>query len=290
MATLTEAQARASLALTNAFKAEQNRKAAELAALVALYYRQKVVVEDPESVQAWLDIMIPRLISRSDTSAREAAAFYRALRRLEVPAAAAFTPLPALGAVNAGVEKSLKSVGPFDYMNKMRVINSLDISPLAKKAALADAKQITSEKLAAATVRHAQAGGRQTIHENSARDAVALGWIRVTRARPCAFCAMLASRGIHYRAFDEGSFDLSDSRFTGEGDAKVHDECGCAMKAVFVEEDPVLDRNQQWIDMWERWGAGGGDAALRFRRAYDHWLKTGDYMSFEEANEGLRAA
>jgi hypothetical protein len=290
MPSLSEVQAAQSLALTEAFKAQQNREAARVAALVALYYRQRVQVEDASSVDRWLSLVIPRIIAASDTGARTAAQYFAAMRRIEVPTATPFAPRASLGAVDDGVRKSLMAVGPGDYMNKARDIRSLEGTPLQEKALLAEAKQVTSVKLAQAVVRHAQTGGRQTVYDNAEADRTALGWIRVTRADPCFFCAMLASRGIHYRAFTEGAFDASDARFSGEGDAKVHDKCGCSLKAVYAEEDPVLERNQTFIDMWERWGAGGGDAVVRFRRAYNHFRTTGDYMSFDEANEGLRPA
>lgn len=280
---LSEAQASASLVLTDAFKAQQNRAAARMAALIALYYQQRVNVEDPQSVEAWLALMIPRLIRSSDSGASDAAVFYAALRRLEVPGAEAFSPRAITGMIDEGVRKSLLSVGPYDYMNKMADIRRLDVGPQQQRALLAEAKQATTKKVAMAVVRHAQAGGRQTIHEASQEDRVALGWVRVTRPKPCAFCAMLASRGINYRPFKEGAFDLSNSRFSGDGDAKVHDECGCALKPVFFKSDAALKRNDPFVDMWSRWGAGGGsDAVLRFRRGYDHWRETGDFLSEEQ--------
>lgn len=290
MATLSEAQAAASARLTQAFKAQQNREAAKIAALIALYYQARVNVEDPASVEAWLELMIPRLIRASDNGALEAATFFDTLRRLEVPGAAPFRATAATGFIDRGVEKSLLMVGPYDYMNKAADIRTKDLPPARQKALLAEAKQVTTDKLAAAVVRHAQAGSRQTIHDSSEKDRVALGWVRVTRARPCFFCAMLASRGIKYRAFKEGSFDASDARFTGDGDAKVHDECGCSLKPVYARNDPLVAATEQWSDMWSLWGAGGGDAALRFRRGYDHWRDTGDFLTWDQANEGLRAA
>lgn len=290
MPTLSEAQAAQALALTQSFKAAENREAAKVAALVALYYRQRVQVEDPASVQRWLDVVIPQIIRRSDLGANKAAEFFAALRRIEAPGAPRFEAAPARGMVDAGVSKSLMAVGPGDYMNKMREIKALEPTPQMEKALLAEAKQVTAAKLAAATVRHAQAGSRQTIYAAAEEDRTALGWVRVTRANPCFFCAMLASRGLHYRAFTEGAFDMSDARFTGEGDAKVHDECGCSLKPVYADNDPLVDKTATFSDMWERWGAGGGDATLRFRRGYEHFRKTGDYLTFDEANEGLRAA
>jgi len=290
MATLTEAQYAQAATATAAFKAQQNREAARLAALVALYYRQKVDVEDAESVQRWLDLMIPRIIKTSDDGAKRAVTYFNTLRRLEVPDADRFTAVPSLGVIDAGVAKSLMAVGPGAYLNKAREIRGLDLSPAATKAALIEAKQVTEGRLAQAAVRHAQAGGRQTVFDNAARDDVALGWVRVTRAKPCFFCAALASRGLQYRTYKEGSFDMSDARFTGDGNAKVHDKCGCSLKPVWTNNDPLVDKTKDFADLWARWGAGGGDAMLRFRRGYNHWLETGEYLTWEQANEGLRAA
>lgn len=290
MATLSEAQAAAAARLTATFKAQQNREAAKVAALVALYYQQRVNVEDPESVERWLAIVIPRLIRSSDSGAESAATFFQAIRRLEAPGADPFTANPALGTIDPGVRKSLLAVGPYDYMNKARQIETLDVSPQQEKALLLEAKQVTTKKLAAAAVRHAQAGGRQTIHDASEQDPVALGWVRVTRADPCFFCAMLASRGLAYRPFKEDSFAMSNAQFSGDGDAKVHDECGCSLKPVYTTNDPLVDATKKFADMWSLWGAGGGDATLRFRRGYNHFRATGEYLTWDQADKSGLAA
>lgn len=280
---LSDAQAAQSANLTQSYKTTANREAAKIAALIALYYRSRVNVEDPESVEAWLALMIPRLIAFSDAGADRAALYFNTLRQLET-GLADFRAEPSYGTVDPGVRKSLLSVGPFDYMNKAAEIRNLDVGPQQEKALLLDAKQVTAKKLAAAAVRHAQAGGRQTVHDNSALDKTALGWVRVTRPEPCAFCAMLASRGIHYRSFKEGSFAASDAQFTGTGDAKVHDQCGCSLKPVYAKNDPILGLNKKFADQWTLWGAGGGDALTRFRRGYDHWRETGENLTWEQAN------
>lgn len=299
--TLSEAQAAQSLALTQAFKQAENREAARIAALIALYYQQRVNVEDPASIERWLEIMIPRLIRSADTGAERARIYFETVRRIELgdtgtpggqitSALPEYRPTASTGTVDTGVRKSLLTVGPYDYANKAREIRDLDLSPAEVRVLLTEAKRATTLKVAAASIRHAQAGSRQTIHDNAARDRTALGWVRVTRATPCAFCAMLTSRGLQYRTFKENSFTDSDSRFTGDGDAKVHDSCGCSLKPVFSENDPLVDQTKKFADLWTLWGAGGGDAALRFRRAYEHWVKTGEQMTWDEANEGLRPA
>lgn len=284
MATATEA-------LTDAYKAKQNRDAAKIAATIALLYSRAVDPESQQSVDRWLEIVIPRLIRSSDDGAIKASQFYDALRRLEIPGVNdGFRAVASTGTIDEGVRKSLLTVGPYAYMNKASQIERSDLAPQMKQAMLAEAKVASTKAIVAATVRHAQAGSRQTIHDNSEQDRVALGWVRVTKASPCAFCAMLASRGLKYRAFGQDSFSMSDARFTGDGDAKVHDSCGCSLKPVYDEADPVLARTDKFADMWSMWGAGGGDASLRFRRGYDHFQKTGNYLTWEQADEGLRAA
>lgn len=282
--TLSSSQAAASLRLAQEFKAEQNREAARIAALVALYYSQRVKVDDPSTLEDWLATVIPYLIRASDDGARRAASFFDAVRRLEVPGAEPFRAEAVIGAVDPGVRKSLLTVGPYAYTNKARKIDELDVGPQQKKALLADAKKEATRALAAATVRHAQAGGRDTVIRAADRDPVALGWVRVTRPEPCFFCAMLASRSLNYRAYKDGSFEMSDARFSGPGDAKVHDECGCSMKAVYSNNDSAVKRLEPFVDMWARWGAGGGDAALRFRRGYEHWAETGEFLTWDEVD------
>jgi hypothetical protein len=283
---LSDLQAAQAAALTQAYKNQANRDAARMAALISLYYQTRVDPTNPQAVEDWINLMVPRLIRTSDDGAKRASAFFASLRRLELGVnAPKFSPEASLGVIDEGVRKSLLTVGPYDFMNKMTEIRRLDISPQQEQALILEAKQVTAKKVAASVVRHAQAGGRQTVFDNSERDEAALGWVRVTRAKPCYFCAMLASRGIHYRAFKEGSFDLSDARFTGSGDAKVHDQCGCSLKPVYSTNDKLVDKTKEFNDLWSRWGAGGGsDAALRFRRGYEHWRDTGDFLTFEQVS------
>ncbi len=285
---LSEATAAQTRELTLSYKSTQNAQAARIAALVALWYQSRVDPRDPGSVETWLGLMVPRLISASDSSARAAANFFQAVRDSEARVGDGFRASPSLGAVNKGVRESLLTVGPYDYMNKLAAIEAADVSPQQADALLREAKEVTAGKVAAATVRHAQAGGRRTINENVRRDNLALGWVRVTSQAPCAFCAMLASRGIHYAPYKQDSFYATDARFEGSGDAKVHDSCGCSLKPVYSKSnDPMVDKTKEFAEMWDRWGAGGGDAALRFRRGYEHYRSTGDYLSWEQANEGL---
>ena len=292
MATLTLAQQQQSEALTQAFKATENRRAAKIAAAVALYYQQRVNVEDPSSIERWLNLVVSRIIGGSDDGARRAALYYNASRRIEAPGAPQFSAQASLGMVNEGVRESLLTQGPYDVVNKTVKIQKLDIPPTEAKLMIAQAKKESIKKVAASTIRHVQAGGRQTVWDNSIQDEVALGWIRVTKANPCWFCAMLASRGIQFRSFSEGSFANSDSRFTGDGNAKVHDSCGCSLKPSWAENDPIVKTSESFLDMWNEWSFGSSkEAMLNFRLGYEHFQETGISLTPEQiaARRGIAA-
>jgi hypothetical protein len=66
-------------------------------------------------------------------------------------------------------------------------------------------------------------GGRTTVLGTVAADPVAVGWWRVTDGDPCAFCALLASRGISYKNEHAAEF-------------KAHNDCGCSAQPAFTRD------------------------------------------------------
>lgn len=84
--------------------------------------------------------------------------------------------------------------------------------------------------------------GRTTVIDTVDADPVAVGWYRLTDGQPCAFCALLASRGIAYKSEKHAAF-------------QAHNDCGCSAAPAFtrdhelpsisVEADQVYrDRNK----------------------------------------------
>lgn len=66
-------------------------------------------------------------------------------------------------------------------------------------------------------------GGRDTIIQSTAEDRRALGWARVTDSKPCAFCALVASRGPVYKQ-DTVNFE-------------AHDHCSCVGEPFYPGSD-----------------------------------------------------
>lgn len=257
--------------LTKAHRAAQVRRAANIAALVALYYRKKVRLDDPESLERWFRIMLPRILEQHDRSAVDAAKFADKIREIEADANDDFRFEPIRSITEEQVRTSLRVVGPVAYQKKATEIRRLDVSPTQSQALLTRAQDETAGKVAASVLRHVQNGGRRTIERNLPNDVKALGYVRVTRDHPCYFCAMLASRGLEYNPYGQDSFDASDARFVGPGDAKVHDSCQCSLKPAYRRNDEFLEANKRFEAMWlELSGQGDSDPLTNFRRGYEH--------------------
>lgn len=74
-----------------------------------------------------------------------------------------------------------------------------------------------------AVTRHVMSGGRDTIDTSTREDREAIGWARVTAASPCAFCAMVASRGPVYGKETVGF--------------EAHDHCACTGEPAYADSE-----------------------------------------------------
>lgn len=86
------------------------------------------------------------------------------------------------------------------------------------------ARQTALVRTSGALARMIFDGGRSTLLRSVQADKVALGWARVTDANPCAFCALLASRGPVYKT--EASADF-----------RAHDHCACTVEPFYEGSD-----------------------------------------------------
>lgn len=136
--------------------------------------------------------------------------------------------------------------------------------PVTAKRSLAKGNTIEAAMRAAesstigAIFRIVADGGRNTISATAHRDPQALGFARITDGKPCAFCAMLASRGFVYK-----------SEETAGG--QYHDRCGCFAQPMYSPHAELPARSQTFSDLWSEITGEftGADKARAFRRAYD---------------------
>ena len=129
-------------------------------------------------------------------------------------------------------------------------------SSLARGVPFERAVDTAQANTSRAGMRHALGGGRETVLETVKADKRAGGWARATSGDPCAFCAMLASRGPVY---SEDTVDFQS-----------HDGCSCQAEPVYGDPD---DRSQwppgaeEYRDLWDEVAAGPPEEARRRFRA-----------------------
>lgn len=128
----------------------------------------------------------------------------------------------------------------------------------AKKKPLDEARDASFTQAAGAATRQVLTGGRKSLLTLLEDDPQALGWIRVTDGDPCAFCAILASRGPVYRSEQTASF-------------QAHDHCACTAEPVYSRNTLWPGRAKEFRGLWRTSteGFSGKDARNAFRRAYE---------------------
>lgn len=210
---------------------------------------------DPTSLDAtmarWLRVNLPIIDRQARRSADLASTYLRAFRAAEVGVsdwAPMLIELPSTEAVTT----SLTVTGP------VRIKKATEAGvPLRRAVSTAQAAT------AAAGMRHTLAGGRSLITRSIRADRRALGWVRTTSGDPCAFCAMLASRGAEYKT---DSFNKSDPRFTGAGKFKVHDNCSCGLEPVYHRDTNLPAGTARYQELWKQAAAMDGNTTNNFRR------------------------
>lgn len=152
-----------------------------------------------------------------------------------------------------------------------RLESTLDVTgPVEFKKAIAAGKT-PQQAMDAAAVRMvgstqylALEGGRSVMKQSIDADERATGWSRVTDSDPCAWCAMLASRGPVYKS----AKTAGDPR---QGGDRYHDACACQAWPSFTLDEPFVGIAEKLYDDWlrETRGRGGQHAVNAFRRWWE---------------------
>ena len=161
------------------------------------------------SYQDWLVAVTAIVQAQQAKSAALAATYVSVLRATEFGLDPNYTPTTA-GPIN-----------PVQLATSMLVTGPVSIrANLGRGMTLAQALDIAEGSSAAAAMRLALNGGRDTILASVKADRRSAGWQRVTSGNSCDFCSMLADRGAVYR---ESSSDF-----------QAHDGCSCSAEPVYA--------------------------------------------------------
>jgi hypothetical protein len=110
-------------------------------------------------------------------------------------------------------------------------------------------------KLAGSAAQLVAGGGRETLLGAIQSDAAAHGFQRVTDGAPCAFCRMIAGRGLQSK--DEGAVSFD-----------AHGHCGCTAEP-FYDGSRIRPDNERFAAEWRdaTQGLSGTDALNAYRRS-----------------------
>lgn len=274
-------------ALDAAHRARQAANAQRVAELVLSYFLTRVNADDLAGTSGpWLDFSIGAIRRGYEQSYLISSAYTQAVQRAEIPGATPIeiprpTPPP-----ESKLRRSLSYTGPGTVAVELKKVpGTIEAPPGADRDTVESEQRaqvtrgervkIVMQKAASAaagtTYKNVMNGGRDTIDNLVVTKKVA-GYVRITKDKPCGFCLMLASRGPVYA---EDSFEQSNARFTGPGDHKVHDTCGCSLRPAFTRNpehwtDQARTADQLWQDMLKKIAKdptySKGDPVNAFRR------------------------
>lgn len=209
----------------------------------------------------WLSLLLGLVRRDRRLSAELARRYLTAYRVVErAPGVFEFAPV---GDINEEqIISSMLYTGPQE-LERARQRAGLEVTPYSG----AIARKIM-ESNARAVQRHVTNGGREVVDDVLRRDPARPGYMRLTDGDPCFFCAMLASRGPVY---EDDSFEDSDPRFSGAGDHKVHDGCGCTLIPIYGSGAVALQQFKSYERLWASatQGRSGRAAVNAFRREYE---------------------
>lgn len=231
--------------LTEAHRLAQARLGAQIVARLAAVFPLLDPEDIDRTVERWLAAAVPIVRNGRTTSARLAATYLVTFRALELGIdAGAFTPGLAEDIDSDRITSSLVITGPASIR-----AGSARLRPLAR---LVD---VARSQSAAAGMRHALNGGRETVLQATVDDAKALGWARATSGKACSFCALLSARGAVY-----GKDTV---------DFQAHDHCSCSAEPVYRRDAALPAGASRFAELYEQAKAKGGDSATvraNFRR------------------------
>lgn len=251
-AQLTEQHRQAQLAIRSAFMAE----------LVRLWPLINLDRLD-ETAAEWITFVTDLILLWRNESVNRALLYYDAFRRAETG-----QPL-----TQRGNYRSLVTVEPAAIRTSLLVTGPIGVKSRIGKGIhpeVAKAKALVD--VTGAASRHVLNGGRQLITEAVTKDKVAIGFARVTDADPCAFCAMLASRGPVYSK-ETATRTTTRSKKRGPGE-QYHDHCGCTAEPVFSDDTEWPGRAREFEQLWIDSTQGKKDALKAFREAYEAQRKS----------------
>lgn len=229
--------------LTEAHRRAQNRLGALTVQQMRSAWRLLDFDDLDGSTPDWLRVAVPIVRSQARASSSLAATYYVQFRAFELGLQGGrFTPTLALPPASEAIATSLTVTGPVSVKKAMTAGRTGQ-----------QAMTLAEARSAAAGMRQALAGGRETVMRSMRADRAALGYARSASGSACAFCATLAGRGPVYS---------KDS-----ADFESHDGCGCSAEPVFSRDAAWPAGSRRYQEIYNVHAKGTSDPLNAMRRA-----------------------
>lgn len=193
--------------------------------------------KEPSSFKAFEDAMVLLVQSRSQQSAAIASEYLREFRAAEL---AAVAPKSAV----ESVERTFAALAAARPEDQIRTVVGASARGQVYRALQAgqsfeQAMQHGVVRVSGDASRLVLLGGSDTVTNEAKRSK--LRFARVTSGSPCAFCAMLASRGPVYWSEETASFE-------------PHGSCSCQPEIEYGEGYEWPGNGRQYQDLWKQTG------------------------------------
>jgi hypothetical protein len=212
---------------------------------------------DEASFRRLVEAAVVLVLAHQQTSSALSSAYFQAFRMAEDPGGHAEPRLadPMSPEAEGRLISSLYETGQFSVQRSLAAGKT-------PQAAMDTAFTNTSGTV----TRNVLNGGRGTLLRSTGSDPKAKGWARVTAGEPCAFCAMLASRGPVYLTEETAEF-------------RSHDHCTCTAEPGY-EGTEWPGRSREFHDLYneatleaheagDRRRGTSNDLLNAFRRSYE---------------------
>jgi hypothetical protein len=217
-----------------------------------------------ESVPDWIDA-VRALVDQYGAASSSLAADYYEAERVAAAVTGRFTvPLvgpPSDEQVDNSLRWATKDVWERDPDDP--ATTDAQREPLETRLAQAEKKaEAVAQKLVTDQ-------GRGTVREAVRRDRQAVGWARTAALAACAFCKLMATRGVTFKSADSAGREANE-RFTGDASVvKFHDNCHCGIVPAFKgQRFELSDHAREWERLYREFAAPhSGDQLRRFRLA-----------------------
>lgn len=170
---------------------------------------------DAASFQRLVQAAVVLVRANYQLSSGLSAAYFQAFRTAEEPGGHADARLadPMGPEAEDRLVSSLYATGKFSVERALAAGKSAEV-----------ARQTALTTTSGTGTRNVLNGGRGTLLRSIGADPKAEGWARVTSGSPCAFCALLASRGPVYLTEDTAEF-------------QAHDHCSCTAEGSYWDSE-----------------------------------------------------